>query len=405
MSTVNKKDNASNGDSTRNKRAIILAYPFLAVGLLGLILYAFQASSFAQFASIVGVALAVAGGALLAGGLLGFLFGIPRTLQRETTEGATQNQGQGNGNQGSPHGIYYQANTNLEQISDWLTKILVGVGLTQISAMPGAIQNYAGYTAAGLGNFANSQVFAVALLAYFLIGGFLAGYLLTRLFLPKAFYHAEVESLTKQIAQVKSNVSELEKQVEIDARALSLVQHQLNPSPGEQPIPQEDINKAIAQASPGTRAQVFYQAQDMRSMNWREPQDKPKMERTIPIFRALIASDTGNEYHANHGQLGFALKDQRQPDWAEAESELTKAIEVRDARQGSGWLFYEFNRAICRIYLDKPFQQEQRSDERTKQVILADIKTAAEVPDITELIREQYPLKEWLELNGLISEI
>jgi len=37
----------------------------------------------------------------------------------------------------------YSGNTNLEQISDWLTKILVGVGLTQLREIPGQVQRLA----------------------------------------------------------------------------------------------------------------------------------------------------------------------------------------------------------------------------------------------------------------------
>jgi hypothetical protein len=53
---------------------------------------------------------------LITGGFFGFLFGIPRSLS-------------------TPGPSFVQPNTNLEQISDWLTKILVGVGLTQIGTI------------------------------------------------------------------------------------------------------------------------------------------------------------------------------------------------------------------------------------------------------------------------------
>src|SRR6266508_6277591 len=69
---------------------------------------------------ILAVAALVAGGAFVAGGLLGFLFGIPRSLAGP--EGSVD---------GAAAGGAYRPNTNLEQISDWLTKILVGVGLVQ----------------------------------------------------------------------------------------------------------------------------------------------------------------------------------------------------------------------------------------------------------------------------------
>jgi predicted secreted protein len=58
---------------------------------------------------------------LLIGGLLGFLFGIPRTLQQEASQATEQNR------KDRPQETNYAVNTNLDQISDWLTKILVGV--------------------------------------------------------------------------------------------------------------------------------------------------------------------------------------------------------------------------------------------------------------------------------------
>jgi hypothetical protein len=73
--------------------------------------------------STLAVAALVAGGAFVAGGLLGFLFGIPRSLAGP--EGAEDKASAG----------AYRPNTNLEQISDWLTKILVGVGLVQFTTL------------------------------------------------------------------------------------------------------------------------------------------------------------------------------------------------------------------------------------------------------------------------------
>src|ERR1700730_13401118 len=53
------------------------------------------------------------------GWAVGFLFGVPRV---GSTPASTR------------------INTNLEQISDWLTKILVGVGLTQLHKLPTALR-------------------------------------------------------------------------------------------------------------------------------------------------------------------------------------------------------------------------------------------------------------------------
>ena len=80
---------------------------------------------------LVGVA------SLSAGALLGFLFGIPRGHAEtkkvdkgaaEPAHGATDSQG--------PE---YAPSTNLEQVSDWLTKIIVGVGLVEMSKLRRAL--------------------------------------------------------------------------------------------------------------------------------------------------------------------------------------------------------------------------------------------------------------------------
>jgi hypothetical protein len=56
----------------------------------------------------------------------------------------------------------------------------------------------------------------------------------------------------------------------------------------------------------------------VRKNNWQH--DKAQMETTIPLFRALVASDPGKTNHEYRSQLGFALRDQRNPDYAGAES-------------------------------------------------------------------------------------
>jgi len=369
----------------------------IAIGWLWVILYATQASAVWQFLTISGVAFTISGAALVSGGMLGFLFGIPRTLQIE--RGAQQqNAEDGEGhNQEQARVASIQANTNLEQISDWLTKILVGVGLTQISKLPAALQSYASFVSPGLGKFPNSEVFAVGVLVFFLTCGFLLGFLWTRFYLTGALRQEE----QKALAALKEEVDQIKQQTAIDARALNILQRVLNPPGDDKPPTQDEINKAIAEASSSVKAQIYYQAQTQRSENWRNVQDKPKMERTIPIFRALIASDKENVYHANHGQLGFALKDQRTPEWAEAEAELTKAIELRGSWDQHGWLFYEFNRAICRIKQDPAFNQNKPSDEGTKDKIMTDLITAGNAFELEELVAKDEITTKWLAINKI----
>src|SRR5690348_6489679 len=122
----------------------------ILLGLLGTATYGLHASNVSESVAfaVVGVMIGVA--ALFIGGLLGFVFGIPRTLQDIHAELKTLDQDVSQ--IGRDHGIDYRANTNLEQISDWLTKILVGVGLTQVTVIPSKLQQVADAAAPALGN-------------------------------------------------------------------------------------------------------------------------------------------------------------------------------------------------------------------------------------------------------------
>jgi hypothetical protein len=221
----------------------------------------------------------------------------------------------------------------------------------------------------------------------------------TRLYLAGAFRQADLAVVSAQLTLVQDKVSELERQSEIDTRARNLVQQFLNPTLGQAPGSQEELNEAIRQASAGAAAEIFYQAQGVRGANWRAPETKPAMERTIPVFRALIASDSQGRYHASHGQLGFALKDKLRPDWREAEQELSEAIRIRGPWQKNGWVLYEFNRALCRIHLDPNFAQDQPTEEGAKQDILEDLRAAASVPDIAKRVAVEPDFVDWFRIN------
>jgi hypothetical protein len=191
--------------------------------------------------STVGIGILISGSAALAGGLLGLLFGIPKS---NSDPAAVQNPappppprqpsslaaGEGAGSSAAPaarssdssrsspsYRSRYAANSNLEQVSDWLTKIIVGVGLTQIPAIREYFSGLAAYLApafpAPAVPSAQAQVAAAVLIIYGSIGGFLAGYLLTRMFLPGAFDRAE-EELRERAEQLEENLNQRDRTVE-----------------------------------------------------------------------------------------------------------------------------------------------------------------------------------------------
>lgn len=76
-------------------------------------------------------------------------------------------------------------NTIIEQISDWLTKIIVGVGLINLMTIQDYLNRLVLSLSKGLGvgYGLGAPSFSLALIIYFTIVGFIAGYLLTRLYI------------------------------------------------------------------------------------------------------------------------------------------------------------------------------------------------------------------------------
>ena len=147
-----------------------------------------------------------AAGCLVVGAAIGFLFGIPRVLQGDAvidtsvthpaapTDGAPADTPPAD--TAPPRPKYRQlVNTSLEQVSEWLTKMIIGIGLSQLNSIWNNL--------IGTANFISRQIdpthgaaeapFAMALVIYFSVSGFLSGYLLTRLFLAPAFGNVDAQ--------------------------------------------------------------------------------------------------------------------------------------------------------------------------------------------------------------------
>ncbi len=115
----------------------------------------------------------------LIGNALGFLFGIPKTIQEQ--------DGIKSGNK-----ISYQINTNLEQISDWLTKMLVGIGLVELKGLLKFLINISTKISLDIGH-PNSESLIIASILCFIILGFFVTYFSTRLYIANALASANTE--------------------------------------------------------------------------------------------------------------------------------------------------------------------------------------------------------------------
>lgn len=155
-----------------------------------------------------------------AGSLIGFLFGIPRVLQQDGVAPTTQvsNATAGGGGALNQNAVYsIKVNTNLEQISDWLTKIFVGLGLIQLQRVPQHLDRAATYVAYGLGG--GTKFFAGGLIVYFTVLGFLGFYLVTRLYIAGALSRADQDA-NQKLDQDRRKVQNIDLRLDAGVRSL-----------------------------------------------------------------------------------------------------------------------------------------------------------------------------------------
>jgi hypothetical protein len=177
----------------------------LAAGWAALLCYA-VATSGLSFAGPLLWSLAL----LIAGMGLGFLFGIPKVLQgtkpRRAVKGEAPGSDQTPAAETPAEGYAQRVNTNLEEISDWLTKIIVGLGLVELRKLPPFMTQLAQRIAGSFGQADAPVSVALAMVVFFPVSGFLYGYLMTRLYLQGALARAE-RDLTSRLEAVEQQAA------------------------------------------------------------------------------------------------------------------------------------------------------------------------------------------------------
>ena len=349
-------------------RALEKLFWCVAVGMLAMISIATRSEYWQNgvVAKAIGYGILVAGASFISGVLLGYLFGLQPTDNSKKSA-----------NQPSTP----RAQTNLVEIADWLTKIILGAGLVQLTRLPKPIWEFA--TRMSVGVAVNSALdetpnpaIGLAIMGFFSTCGLLYGYLWTR-------YEDAVTSYGAG-----------------DASAAALVTLWLN----GHPLPDEQTRlkmiNAVKNASSTARMRIYLQAEKYRKSSTEEVN-----ERSLPVLQALVEADSEGVFHRNRGQCALALmgrkKDLDKPrdDWNDAFALLNDAIRIRDLSDEPGWHEYEFARAVCQITLDSNFKKDLPSDAQTIQSIQVDLDKAKDVPDATKnVIDKDQVVNKWASL-------
>lgn len=163
----------------------------MVIGVIAILFVAWFMHQKDGFLPVLGLSLIIALAAVMAGGFLGFLFGIPKSQQRTDSKGED-----------------FQNNTNLEQISDWLTKIIVGVSLIELAKIEKRLIALTKELADGFKDYMTidfAQTYAGSILAFYAVCGFLFMYIWCMLYYLPLLNN----KLAQKIKEVESN-SELQ---------------------------------------------------------------------------------------------------------------------------------------------------------------------------------------------------
>ncbi|HSW55942.1 MAG TPA: hypothetical protein VLH59_12715 [Ignavibacteriaceae bacterium] len=175
----------------------------LGMGVLIICLYSFALGT-EKFLSVLSISAIIALTSTIVGAFIGFIFGIPRTPAAKDSENIA-------------------ANTNLEEISDWITKIIVGVSLVQLNQLSGGIVALGNTLAHGMGDHPSSFVFSVSTMIFYFVGGFFLGYLWSRIYLPKILLTSMEEGYRRKMKEKENELLETQslvdnKIIDIDIR-------------------------------------------------------------------------------------------------------------------------------------------------------------------------------------------
>jgi hypothetical protein len=173
------------------ERMPLTIFVSLILGELVLVLLACTKCSVTTFAILA----SVSGAAIALGAMAGFLFGIPKGGVSEPAEGPETEKEREKSS--------YRRNANLVEVSDWLTKILVGLGLVELGSIKTGLEGVGEKVSSALVleglNPAISKIVVPLEIIYFSILGFFASYLWTTIVYYRRMRRLDEDRIAKKV--------------------------------------------------------------------------------------------------------------------------------------------------------------------------------------------------------------
>jgi hypothetical protein len=186
------------GDKTQ--RGVLIASVLLLIGAM--VVSTLLASSVSGVANVSAAGVGVTAALLFfaaaaAGAAVGFLFGLPRTRFIDQVEppppGQSPDDPDARPATSGPTGTYYLANSNLIKVSDWLTTIIIGLGLVNLTRIGPAVARLQTGLTEPLGGSASAGVIGVSIVTVGLLAGFLIVYLWTTIRVRELLEDSELQ--------------------------------------------------------------------------------------------------------------------------------------------------------------------------------------------------------------------
>lgn len=163
------------------------------LGLVGLVGYPFTIAGIGLRLLFIAILIALA--TFIVGFFTGTLFGMPK--RNSVNEGD------------------YTLNNSLVEISDWLTKIIVGLGLVNLKQVPKYLMSLGKYVSDASNSKGQSlDVFAMSIVVYFAIFGLYIGYNYMRLILSQKYKQADDVLLKRALEEKKQETKELQTKIQ-----------------------------------------------------------------------------------------------------------------------------------------------------------------------------------------------
>jgi hypothetical protein len=211
------------------------------------------------------------------------------------------------------------------------------------------------------------------------------------------------EEVAQQTEAVQIKLNQCEEQEQRDIKALELADIQLSDT--MEPVASDDLIDAVKVASPSALENIFQRTKEARHHAWvlkeKGEESRQITERTIPIFQGLLASHHGKQRHRYHAQLGYALKDQDEPEWQKARESLDAAIALLEESGRPMSPFYQFNWALCAIELDARATPTGPTLLEMRTAIAEAIRQGSGFWKLKAAILGNERVQSWLERNRL----